>query len=86
MGVISVEYDSCITNKVLVFYTAVLHFQLKEIPKDFFVDIVSRKNFLTTTLQVSDLICILKLSVGSFLDKKHVLLIIIPLLTYTIAF
>ncbi|XP_064402615.1 protein AAR2 homolog [Halichondria panicea] len=31
---------------------SVLHFQLKEIPKDFFVDIVSRKNFLTTTLQI----------------------------------
>jgi A1 cistron-splicing factor AAR2 len=30
----------------------VLHFQLKEIPDDFFVDIVSRSNFLTTTLQV----------------------------------
>uniref|UniRef100_A0A0R3S4B9 Protein AAR2 homolog n=1 Tax=Elaeophora elaphi TaxID=1147741 RepID=A0A0R3S4B9_9BILA len=28
----------------------VLHFQLKECPKDFFVDIVSRDNFLTTTL------------------------------------
>lgn len=32
---------------------AVLHFQLKEIPDDFFVDIVSRNNFLTTTLQAS---------------------------------
>ena len=31
---------------------AVLHFQLKEVPDDFFVDIVSRNNFLTTTLQV----------------------------------
>lgn len=29
-----------------------LHFQLNQIPKDFFVDIVSRSNFLTTTLQV----------------------------------
>lgn len=29
-----------------------LHFQLKEIPEDFFVDIVSRNNFLTVTLQV----------------------------------
>uniref|UniRef100_A0A915Q0C9 Protein AAR2 homolog n=1 Tax=Setaria digitata TaxID=48799 RepID=A0A915Q0C9_9BILA len=28
----------------------VLHFQLKECPEDFFVDIVSRDNFLTTTL------------------------------------
>ena len=32
---------------------AVLHFQLKEIPEDFFVDIVSRDNFLTSTLHVS---------------------------------
>lgn len=30
----------------------VLHFQVQEIPKDFFVDIVSANNFLTTTLQV----------------------------------
>lgn len=30
----------------------VLHFHLKETPTDFFVDIVSRDNFLTTTLQV----------------------------------
>lgn len=30
----------------------VLHFQVQEIPKDFFVDIVSTNNFLTTTLQV----------------------------------
>jgi len=31
-----------------------MHFQLQEIPEDFFVDIVSRNNFLTTTLQVYD--------------------------------
>ena len=31
--------------------TGVLHFQLKETPADFFVDIVSRDNFLTVTLQ-----------------------------------
>lgn len=30
----------------------ILHFQVLEIPKDFFVDIVSTNNFLTTTLQV----------------------------------
>ena len=29
----------------------VLHFQIREIPEDFFVDIVSRSNFLTSTLQ-----------------------------------
>ncbi|OWF48151.1 protein AAR2 homolog [Mizuhopecten yessoensis] len=29
----------------------VLHFQLKEIPEDFFVDIVSQDNFLTSTLR-----------------------------------
>ena len=33
-------------------FLGVLHFQLMEIPKDFFVDIVSTNNFLTTTLQV----------------------------------
>ena len=33
-------------------HTATLHFQLKEVPEDFFVDIVSRDNFLTSTLQV----------------------------------
>lgn len=33
------------------YHAAVLHFQLKEVPDDFFVDIVSRNNFLTTTLQ-----------------------------------
>ena len=32
--------------------TAMLHFQLKEIPEDFFVDIVSKNNFLTVVLQV----------------------------------
>ncbi len=31
---------------------AVLYHQLGEIPPDFFVDIVSQSNFLTTTLQV----------------------------------
>lgn len=31
---------------------AVLYHQLGEIPPDFFVDIVSQKNFLTSTLQV----------------------------------
>lgn len=31
---------------------AVLYHQLGEIPPDFFVDIVSQNNFLTTTLQV----------------------------------
>ena len=35
-----------------------LHFQLKEIPDDFFVDIVSRNNFLTTTLQVCVCVCV----------------------------
>ena len=32
---------------------AVLYHQLGEIPPDFFVDIVSQDNFLTSTLQVS---------------------------------
>ena len=30
---------------------SMLHFQLKEVPADFFIDIVSRDNFLTSTLQ-----------------------------------
>lgn len=32
----------------------VLYHQLGEIPPDFFVDIVSQSNFLTSTLQVDD--------------------------------
>ena len=32
-------------------FISVLHFQVHEIPEDFFVDIVSSNNFLTTTLQ-----------------------------------
>ena len=39
-------------NNVLGVLTAMLHFQLKEIPEDFFVDIVSKNNFLTVVLQV----------------------------------
>lgn len=33
---------------------AVLYHQLGEVPPDFFVDIVSQNNFLTSTLQVED--------------------------------
>ncbi|ESO83353.1 hypothetical protein LOTGIDRAFT_222755 [Lottia gigantea] len=32
-------------------FISILHFQLQEIPEDFFVDIVSQNNFLTGTLQ-----------------------------------
>lgn len=32
-------------------FITVLHFQVKEIPEDFFVDIVSQDNFLTSTLR-----------------------------------
>lgn len=39
-------------NNVLGVLTAMPHFQLKEIPEDFFVDIVSKNNFLTVVLQV----------------------------------
>ena len=39
----SALYDQFITT---------LHFQVKEIPEDFFVDIISCNNFLTSTLQV----------------------------------
>lgn len=35
-----------------VSFIQMLHFQLKEIPSDFFVDIVSQNNFLTTTLRM----------------------------------
>lgn len=49
-----VESVSLGCQVTLNFYrAAVLHFQLKEVPDDFFVDIVSRNNFLTTTLQAS---------------------------------
>ncbi|KAH3868735.1 protein AAR2 homolog isoform X2 [Dreissena polymorpha] len=48
----------CSSEKALSSYTdlymnfiAMLHFQVHEIPEDFFVDIVSSSNFLTTTLQ-----------------------------------
>lgn len=33
---------------------AVLYHQLGEVPPDFFVDIVSQNNFLTSTLQVGE--------------------------------
>ncbi|XP_033757862.1 protein AAR2 homolog [Pecten maximus] len=39
------------TDLYLNFIT-ILHFQVKEIPEDFFVDIVSQDNFLTSTLRV----------------------------------
>lgn len=32
-------------------FIGVLYYQLREVPRDFFVDIVSRENFLTTTLE-----------------------------------
>lgn len=35
---------------------SILYHQLGEIPPDFFVDIVSQNNFLTSTLQVSSLL------------------------------
>ena len=31
-------------------FIGLLHFQLKEVPEDFFVDIIARNNFLTNTL------------------------------------
>ncbi|XP_019852376.1 PREDICTED: protein AAR2 homolog [Amphimedon queenslandica] len=33
-------------------FMTVLHFQLREVPEQFFVDIISSDNFLTSTLQV----------------------------------
>ena len=38
--------------QLFISLVSTMHFQLKEIPEDFFVDIVSRDNFLTKTLQV----------------------------------
>ena len=37
--------------KLFIDFIGVLHFQIREIPEDFFVDIVSQNNFLTVTLQ-----------------------------------
>lgn len=37
--------------KLFLDFIGVLHFQIREIPEDFFVDIVSQNNFLTATLQ-----------------------------------
>ncbi|CAI4229192.1 unnamed protein product [Auanema sp. JU1783] len=39
-------------NDLYIAFIRVLFFQLKECPKDFFIDIVSRDNFLTTTLSM----------------------------------
>ncbi|KAK7094011.1 protein AAR2 homolog [Littorina saxatilis] len=36
--------------KLFTDFIGMLHFQIREIPEDFFVDIVSQNNFLTTTL------------------------------------
>ncbi|XP_062510877.1 protein AAR2 homolog isoform X2 [Corticium candelabrum] len=46
--------DEAITTNPDLFMKLIntLHFQINEIPEDFFVDIVSRTNFLTTTLQM----------------------------------
>ncbi|XP_033096747.1 protein AAR2 homolog [Anneissia japonica] len=45
--------EEAMSNQEQLFenFISLLHFQLKEIPSDFFVDIVSRSNFLTITLQ-----------------------------------
>ncbi|XP_071174699.1 protein AAR2 homolog isoform X2 [Mytilus edulis] len=45
--------ESALTNHTQLFldFIGVLYFQVHEIPEDFFVDIVSQSNFLTTTLQ-----------------------------------
>ena len=46
--------DEALANHVQLYdqFITMLHFQIREIPEDFFVDIISRNNFLTTTLQV----------------------------------
>ena len=46
----SVEALNSFTDLYMNFIS-VLHFQVQEIPEDFFVDIVSTNNFLTSTLQ-----------------------------------
>ncbi|KAK7482501.1 hypothetical protein BaRGS_00026212 [Batillaria attramentaria] len=44
--------EALLTRKQLFLdFISVLHFQIREIPEDFFVDIVSQNNFLTVTLQ-----------------------------------
>eukprot|EP01134_Creolimax_fragrantissima_P007942 CFRG7942T1 len=45
--------DSAYTQMPYLFcdFVATLHWQLKETPEDFFIDIVSKNNFLATTLQ-----------------------------------
>ena len=45
--------ETALTNHTQFFmdFIGVLHFQVHEIPEDFFVDIVSQNNFLTSTLQ-----------------------------------
>ena len=53
-------------NNVLGMLTAMLHFQLKEIPEDFFVDIVSKNNFLTVVLQVW---CIISVYMLHYLNR-----------------
>ncbi|OQR71459.1 hypothetical protein BIW11_10982 [Tropilaelaps mercedesae] len=46
--------EDCISRKQMepffLAFISLLHFQLKEVPSDFFVDIVSRENFLTDCL------------------------------------
>lgn len=39
-------------SKLFTTFLTIFHYQLKEIPTDFFVDITSDKNFLLNTLQV----------------------------------
>lgn len=45
--------DEALASRSQLFlnFISVLHFQIREIPEDFFVDIVSQNNFLTVTLQ-----------------------------------
>ena len=46
--------DSALANHSALYneFITMLHFELREIPEDFFVDIISKNNFLTSTLQV----------------------------------
>ncbi|XP_071111198.1 protein AAR2 homolog [Haliotis cracherodii] len=45
------EEALCVHTELFLQLVTVLHFQIRDIPEDFFVDIVSQNNFLTSTLQ-----------------------------------
>ena len=62
---------------------AVLHFQLKEVPEDFFIDIVSKNNFLTATLQVT--LLWRGNSMWGYIYKFDDSLLSLPIYTYSVS-